>query len=623
MNLDRILNPRSVPSRNTARHDIGFILGPTTEPKLVQNPAAYFGHKGSPLAQALKEVVALLGNSPLARDWAQSIHGPLETSWESQSFSHNIADKLRGFEKKVTGTVNGVIDTLVQRHELVLRGEPGQAEVERLILVAMPPFEQVYDNIDLDHNAFPDSSWFRDYAARHHFGIRVPEDIRVMHQNDLKVGIELDLAGIQAMRRKHPSFSGNTQHSQNFPHGNQEENDDLFEDACSDYHKMGLVDYGSDSDSDSTPPPAVAAPPKSIATSSSGSSLLNLPPPKSSLNLPKPAAATSSSTSVPTKPNLPPPKKKEKGPVRILLDLPAAQPDATAADGPARKKPKLALGNGAGLSGLAAMLPKPKNDAKVAPPAAAPVPPSRPATLAAGLGDMFGQGEAAPVEEKASMFAPTSVRGKGKGKVSAAPPPSAPAEPAVDFFGIGSVTASSASSLSSSSKPTVSSAPAISSAPSLREPATSTAKQPTADDPYPGFTQLPSGEWVAKDQKSYELAVQWQQQQQAQLAAQGDGLPKGFDEKEIANMGGYKDVDEAQRAKDAWATRPSVVPGREEEYKKSTQIKGIPKQASQQARRKGQLSSLIAEAHDNRAELEERIAQARSNRKSAGNKYGF
>jgi hypothetical protein len=34
------------------------------------------------------------------------------------------------------------------------------------------------------------------------------------------------------------------------------------------------------------------------------------------------------------------------------------------------------------------------------------------------------------------------------------------------------------------------------------------------------------------------------------------------------------------------------------------------------------LSSLLAAAHDNRAELEDRIAQARQNRRSGANKYG-
>jgi len=41
------------------------------------------------------------------------------------------------------------------------------------------------------------------------------------------------------------------------------------------------------------------------------------------------------------------------------------------------------------------------------------------------------------------------------------------------------------------------------------------------------------------------------------------------------------------------------------------------------ARQKGQLSSLLVEAYENRAVIEERIAAGRRNRKEAGNKYGF
>ncbi|GAA5837452.1 hypothetical protein JCM5353_007115 [Sporobolomyces roseus] len=399
---------------------------------------------------------------------------------------------------------------------------------------------------------------------------------------------------------------------------------------------MGLVDYGSDSDSDTSPPPTTSTASKPLVTSSTSSSLLSLPPPKSSLNLPVPSTSKLTTTTI--KPNLPPPKKKEKGPVRILLDLPAAQSEED--QGPAKKRPKLALGSGSGLSGLAAMLPKPKNEVKQTPQLVAQPKSTSTSLTSAGLGDMFEGGStgAEEAEKKpVGMFAPPSMRGKGKGKAvstsTAAPPPPA-VEPAVDFFGIaslkiktevnklfaGSVTSSSsANSASASSRPAFSSAPSISSAPSLPSASSS---QPSASDPYPGFTQLPSGGWVAKDQKTYELALQWQAQQAAEQGG-GEELPKGFEEKEIAEKGGYKDVDEATRAREAWATRPSQLPGKEEEFKKSAQIKGIPKQATQQARRKGQLSSLLADAHDNRAELEERIAQARLNRKSAGNKYGF
>lgn len=43
----------------------------------------------------------------------------------------------------------------------------------------------------------------------------------------------------------------------------------------------------------------------------------------------------------------------------------------------------------------------------------------------------------------------------------------------------------------------------------------------------------------------------------------------------MADKGGFRDVDEAQRAREAWATRPSQMPGKEEEYKKGAQIKGV------------------------------------------------
>lgn len=40
------------------------------------------------------------------------------------------------------------------------------------------------------------------------------------------------------------------------------------------------------------------------------------------------------------------------------------------------------------------------------------------------------------------------------------------------------------------------------------------------------------------------------------------------------------------------------------------------------ARSRGQLTTLLSEAYQNREALEERIAQGRRNRKEAGNKYG-
>jgi len=50
-------------------------------------------------------------------------------------------------------------------------------------------------------------------------------------------------------------------------------------------------------------------------------------------------------------------------------------------------------------------------------------------------------------------------------------------------------------------------------------------------------------------------------------------------------------------------------------------VKGV--QLGRVARTRHQLSTLLTEAYENKEVLEERIAQAKRNRKEAGNKYGF
>ncbi|KAK4694283.1 hypothetical protein P7C70_g8762, partial [Phenoliferia sp. Uapishka_3] len=132
------------------------------------------------------------------------------------------------------------------------------------------------------------------------------------------------------------------------------------------------------------------------------------------------------------------------------------------------------------------------------------------------------------------------------------------------------------------------------------------------EDPYPGFVLLPTGQWVAKDLETYNLWV-------ASTAGGAEKEEKGFGESEIARSG-LVDVD-AEKEREDWEKKVKAVrPGSEDVAK--VVAKPAPKL---QGRAKGrhQLSALLAEAVENRAELEERIAQGRNNRKSAGNKYGF
>ena len=81
---------------------------------------------------------------------------------------------------------------------------------------------------------------------------------------------------------------------------------------------MALVDYGSDSEEEAVPVPVIPLPAK-------------------------------------------PSTKRAKGPVRILLDLPKPASSASPSSEPAPKKAKFVPGS-TGSGGLAAMLPKPKNE---------------------------------------------------------------------------------------------------------------------------------------------------------------------------------------------------------------------------------------------------------------------
>lgn len=142
---------------------------------------------------------------------------------------------------------------------------------------------------------------------------------------------------------------------------------------------MGLVDYGSDSDSDS---PASAAP------------------------TPAPA----------------PPTRAKR---RILLDLPAPSA-ATTAQASKRLKPETGDPSSTTLTGLAAMLPKPKNS-NSAPPSA-PAAPPKAAEGPSRLDVLLAGADKAP---RGNMLLPPAVAAAAKRKQEQAPP-----APAADFFGI-------------------------------------------------------------------------------------------------------------------------------------------------------------------------------------------
>lgn len=295
---------------------------------------------------------------------------------------------------------------------------------------------------------------------------------------------------------------------------------------------LGLGNYGSDDESDSEKTPVVPQKPKS-----SLSSLLPSPGGArkgSSIALPPPTSKPSVVSSL----GLPPPKAKSKkrdGPIKITVEALKPAEDDEEDSAPQAKKRKLdddGERKGTRSSALLAMLPAPKKIAveKVEPPK----------ILGGGAVNDSGVAEPtqAPFAEDGTdlSFLPAALRKPRTGPapsisrlgVSApfapapfpAPPPPEPVEEddGVDFFSLGekpiastlsltnvlfegSRSTASTSKLPSSSSSTIPSRPPVSAAPKVKEfepPA------PTPYDPYPGYYQLPSGEWAAHDPAFYK-----------------------------------------------------------------------------------------------------------------------
>lgn len=120
----------------------------------------------------------------------------------------------------------------------------------------------------------------------------------------------------------------------------------------------------------------------------------------------------------------------------MVLDLPmpgaSSSPAASAEDdGPVKKKLKLGSGGEGGLTGLAAMLPKPKHESVAVKLEKALGSAGSSARVGPSVG---GNEEGAEKPKPAGPAFVTHSLSKGKAKASAA---AAPAEPEVDFFGLG------------------------------------------------------------------------------------------------------------------------------------------------------------------------------------------
>ncbi|KAI6150422.1 mitotic checkpoint regulator, MAD2B-interacting-domain-containing protein [Pisolithus tinctorius] len=374
---------------------------------------------------------------------------------------------------------------------------------------------------------------------------------------------------------------------------------------------LGIEEYGSDIDSDDDS--------RQVPTQ---------PPPKPSPPQPAPSA-------------------KPKRPKKILaINLPPPRNDDDDDDEPPAKKPRITTssGQGAGRSSLLGMLPAPKQ--------ALPVKEKKEERVLGGGGgrglvfrttkpaeqqsadEAAAESETGATDDTSTLFLPPSIS-KGKANVSldsdgpqkvASSSKRLPA-PAQTFFSLGSAststrtTPSSAPSLtavSSAPSTSTSSAPAI---PTFRPPS------PTLDDPYPGYYQLPSGAYAPYDADYYaSYARKWQAEYDKQIR-ELEKSQYNLQTEDVQDVDMAAEMEKARREIQVREERKALTAGKannnadgEPEMPKMN-VKGA--KLGSVARSRHQLTTLLTEAYLNREALEEKIAQARRNRKEAGNKYGF
>ncbi|KAF8311636.1 hypothetical protein DL93DRAFT_2168960 [Clavulina sp. PMI_390] len=419
---------------------------------------------------------------------------------------------------------------------------------------------------------------------------------------------------------------------------------------------LGL-DYGSDDDSD------VEAGEKVTPTAPP-------PAPKSAPAPAEPKAALSGGLQLPAPTNKS--SRRKDGPVKIKIDALATSEDQSSDEPPAKKTrtdTSSSSTRGAGSSSLVSML------SKLPAPKAAPAPAKPVRVLGGGHSNASDDpGVVMPsssaFDDSFSGFSETSGEGETTSSISftpaalskakakpansnpkpslpagaipvpsmSAPPVKKPSAPAVDFFSLGGTSSAPTVSTASSSGPSVS----ISSAPSVTE---YEPPPPSIDDPYPGYYQKPSGDWAAYNPEYYKSFWEsWNTEavQSATLQPKGKRKDRTWDGVESEDLQEANAREEmlmsqmAEREATKGITTAPAGPAAQPkmnikasvfsndgarlpiaEYHFFPQAK-----ASGNARRRGQLSSLLVEAYENRESIEAKLAEGRRNRKEAGNKYG-
>ncbi|QRV86089.1 mitotic checkpoint protein prcc-carboxy-term protein [Ceratobasidium sp. AG-Ba] len=145
---------------------------------------------------------------------------------------------------------------------------------------------------------------------------------------------------------------------------------------------------------------------------------------------------------------------------------------------------------------------------------------------------------------------------------------------------------------------------------------------PTLYDPYPGYYQMPSGEWRAYDPGVYQKFMkQLTSGVDPQMDSQTKSEAKEFAERSRDDMATFDPTEELRQGQIAERERKKAITTTPANAPAMPRMKV--QKATGLARTRHQLSTLLTEAYENREALEEKIAQGKRNRKEAGMKYGF
>lgn len=307
--------------------------------------------------------------------------------------------------------------------------------------------------------------------------------------------------------------------------------------------------------------------------------------------------------------NLPPPQQKKVSAKRQIL-VEAAAPAPAADKETAPKRPRMALSGEGASHGLLSMLPAPTN--------AGPRPQADRANESAK--DSVVDDDVRLVLHDTGDAGDSDDKGNEdfRKMLGLAPkaPSSAPAPKPVKVVAAAPVAPAAVHDAAPAAPAASTRAPAISAAPDVPDRAPSPSPPPEEDDAdrYKGWQQDLDGSWYPVTPEAHAVYAAWAAAH-AQSAAAAAAVPRN------AHAATFDAQAELQRS--APAAAPAPVESRPRPDNQVSERLKTDKFVNMRARNKGQLTSLLAMAHENRSALEERWSQGRAKMRENKKRYGF